>query len=333
MIRIVEFAYALQVVQTQFSHIRLILIHSLFYRSQSQRALDWQIDIDSFIFKRSFWFLFLFGGFDEQFLYIINHLLCHLCIHLSVLANDATQFLAHAIVGFRHLLACVKQMLFHFPEKHVMRINASILQCFIECTSQLVPFFLQIGREQEFPECIETLALLRLFQFAIRIKDIVQQYFLLRIVCLALIYLFDNPLEVVIHLLEIAKQLLSQFIQAIVSWFYLVVLIHLDLFAHLQSLNLMLYLHFFGSEQFQSLLAVLVRVFHQFLQLGKQRLELRFRTDVILFFQAHHPIHQFACVRRNLVYHLSLFVLIVGQESLVCPVFDESFCFLFVRLP
>jgi len=34
-------------------------------------------------------------------------------------------------------------------------------------------------------------------------------------------------------LLEIAKQLLSQFIQAIVSWFYLVVLIHLDLFAHL----------------------------------------------------------------------------------------------------
>ena len=58
------------------------------------------------------------------------------------------------------------------------------------------------------------------------------------------------------------------------NWWLLVVLVNLDLFAHLQPLNLMLYLHFFDSKQFQSLLTVLVRVFHQFLQLGKQCLEL-----------------------------------------------------------
>ena len=30
---------------------------------------------------------------------------------MSVLANDSTQFLAHAVVGFRNLLTSVKQML------------------------------------------------------------------------------------------------------------------------------------------------------------------------------------------------------------------------------
>ena len=58
-IRIVEFTNTLQISQTQSGYVRLILIHSFFYRCEGKRALQRQIDVNGFVFKRSICLLFL----------------------------------------------------------------------------------------------------------------------------------------------------------------------------------------------------------------------------------------------------------------------------------
>ena len=198
-----------------------------------------------------------------------------------------------------------------------------MVERFKESAHQFVPLLLQGRTEQEVPEGVEAAPLRTVLQIFQSIEREPQNIaFGIPPFGMLLIDALGDILEVLLHLLEVGKQVFGRLGDLPEARTNLIFLKHPGISSGSDGLYLVFYLLLSGFENTDTLILVFIGKLHQLFHLGEKIHELGLGAHKILLLQTQKPVERLAGIRRKFVKHLARFFLIVPQKSLIGPAHD-----------